>query len=501
MQHKATHCCIIPKFHYSIDRHRTKGTIIANSSSVLRPTRGRIDPLETPAKKSPFKIRNIRLFIAFRVFFNCRFYYPVFTILFLDYGLSLEQFALLNATWAATIVVLEVPSGALADTVGRRNLLVFTGILMVIEMVLLCFAPRGNTQLLFPIFLVNRILSGAAEASASGADEAIAYDSLQEEGDIRDWPRVLEKQMWARSSAFIIAMSLGAAVYDPDLMQRVVDSIGINVQLNQGITLRIPPLLTLLMAILTLITALRMRESGHHNHQKNAGRGLSMADAFKLTLTAGGWILRTPFALVIILVGVVFDNCIRMIITLNSQYYRLIELPEATFGLIGSGLAILGLVMPRLARGMVQKHSPLFNLGVMGVLTLIGLSGMTFFWPILGLLPLIILVAVIYLENFFQSHYLNRITDSHQRATVLSFKGLSFNLAYGMIGVLYSLLLWYLSLQITADRPDISSAQLENLVFVKSIAWFPGYFLLTILAVLIFARWRLKKTDEHKKPG
>jgi len=169
--------------------------------------------LENQRTKSPYKIRNVRLFIAFRVFFNCRFYYPVFTILFLDYGLTLEQFALLNAAWAATIVLLEVPSGALADTVGRRNLLVFTGILMVIEMMLLCFAPRGNAQLLFPIFLVNRILSGAAEASASGADEAIAYDSLQPEGDIRDWPRGLEKQMWARSSPCIIAMSLGAAGY------------------------------------------------------------------------------------------------------------------------------------------------------------------------------------------------------------------------------------------------------------------------------------------------
>ncbi|MHC4487510.1 MAG: MFS transporter, partial [Planctomycetota bacterium] len=81
--------------------------------------------MQTPLNTSPFKIRNIRLFIAFRVFFNCRFYYPVFTILFLDYGLSLEQFALLNAAWAATIVLLEVPSGALADTQGRRNLLVF----------------------------------------------------------------------------------------------------------------------------------------------------------------------------------------------------------------------------------------------------------------------------------------------------------------------------------------------------------------------------------------
>ncbi len=457
--------------------------------------------MEKPTKTSPFKIRNIRLFIAFRIFFNCRFYYPVFTILFLDYGLTLQQFALLNVAWAATIVLLEVPSGALADTVGRRNLLVLTGVLMVIEMVLLCFAPRGNPGLLFAIFLVNRVLSGAAEASASGADEAIAYDTLKEEGDIKDWPRVLEKQMRVQSIAFIIAMSLGAAVYDPDLMQRMANWLGFSFQLNQDITLRIPPFLTLLMAILTLLTALRMREPGRQNYQTNGGRGTSIAEAFKLTLTAGKWILKTPFALVIILAGLLFDNCIRMIVTLNSQYYRLIELPEAIFGLIGSGLSILGLVMPRLARSLVQKHSPEFNLRVMTGITMIGLIGMTFFWPIIGLFPVILLVGVIYLQNFFQSHYLNRITSSHQRATVLSFKGLSFNFAYGVIGVLYSLLLARLRLQVGAAQPDVVSSQLENLVFIKSIAWFPGYFLLTMLAVLVFARWRLKNTDAYKKPG
>ncbi|MFW5811251.1 MAG: MFS transporter, partial [Thermodesulfobacteriota bacterium] len=90
-----------------------------------------------PRTRSPFSIRNVRLFIAFRIFFNARFYYPVFTILFLDFGLTLEQFALLNAAWAASIVLLEVPSGALADTMGRRNLLVATGVLMVAEMALL----------------------------------------------------------------------------------------------------------------------------------------------------------------------------------------------------------------------------------------------------------------------------------------------------------------------------------------------------------------------------
>ncbi len=156
---------------------------------------------DTPPAKSPFSIRNVRLFIAFRIFFNSRFYYPVFTILFLDFGLTIDQFALLNAAWAAAIVLLEVPSGALADTIGRRKLLVVAGVLMVIEIALLCFVPLGNPSLLFGVFIVNRVLSGAAEAAASGADEAIAYDSLKKEGDAREWPRVLEKQIRMQSIA------------------------------------------------------------------------------------------------------------------------------------------------------------------------------------------------------------------------------------------------------------------------------------------------------------
>ena len=461
------------------------------------------DTVEATRDKSPFAIRNIRLFIAFRVFFNARFYYPIFTILFLDFGLTLEQFALLNAAWAAAIVLLEVPSGALADTFGRRNLLVVTGVLMVIEIALLCFVPLGNAGLLFAVFLVNRVLSGAAEAAASGADEAIAYDTLKIEGNTGDWPRVLEKQMRMQSIAYIGAMSLGAAVYDPALMQRVVNALGIDVQLSQDITLRFPLYLTLIFAVLTLLTTLRMQEQtlSEADCEPSQRCPKSMFQAFKLTLQAGGWILRTPFALVIIFAGLMFDNCIRMVGTLWSQYYRLISLPEASFGLIGSGLAVLGLVIPRLAYKMVDRHSPAFNLGVMAVLSMLGLIGMTFFLPVIGLLPVALLSAVMYLGRFFQSHYLNRITASNQRATILSFKGLSFNLAYGLIGVLYSILLAFLRPQIAATIPGLDRLDLENAVFIESMGWFPWYFILTMAALLVVARWQLKNTDVHKRSG
>ncbi|MEE4261951.1 MAG: MFS transporter [Desulfobacteraceae bacterium] len=457
-----------------------------------------------PPEKSPFSIRNVRLFIAFRAFFNARFYYPVFAIMFLDFGLTLDQFALLNAAWAAAIVLLEVPSGALADTIGRRKLLVITGILMVIEIAILCVVPLGNLTLLFVVFLVNRILSGAAEAAASGADEAIAYDSLKKEGDTRDWPRVLEKQMRIQAMAYIGAMSLGAAAYDPALMQRLMILLGLNVNMTQDITLRFPLYLTFITAILTLLTVLRMQEEPsppEPGFQPSDNRTHTIRQAFKLTLQAGGWILKTPFALVIILAGLMFDNCLRMVGTLNSQYYRLINLPEASFGLIGSAMAVLGLIIPWLAYKMATRHTPAFNLGAMTAISMLGLIGMTFFLPIIGLLPMALLVVVMYMGRFFQSHYLNRITASHQRATVLSFKGLSYNLAYGIIGVLYALLLATLRHREAASHPDLAGIVLENRVFMESMNWFPWYFLVTLALLLVIARRQLKNTGVHKKTG
>lgn len=451
----------------------------------------------SPQTPSPFSLPNVRRFIAFRAFFNARFYYPVFTILFLDFGLTLSQFALLNVVWAATIVLMEVPSGALADIVGRRNLLIFSGALMVLEMAVLCLAPMGRPHLLFGAFLLNRVLSGTAEAAASGADEALAYDTLKQEGDSRDWGRVLEVQMRVQSTAYIVVMSLGAAVYDPGLMQWLAHWLGFEILVTQQTTLRFPIYLTLLAAVLTLLSALGMRES--HPVESQAGEpsrscGGSIAKAFRLTLHAGGWILKTPFALIIILGGLLFDHVIRMLITMNSQYYRLIQLPEASFGLIGSALAGLGFFVPRLALQLAKKRSPAFNLVLLAGVTLVGLLGMSRFLPFYGLLPVVALMAVMYCINFLVSHYLNEITDSEQRATVLSFKGLSYNLAYGLIGLLYSLLLLALSPAGQEGGVPISKESLKDAVFIQSISWFPGYFAFVLACFLLFARWRLRGT-------
>jgi len=451
---------------------------------------------------NPFDLPNIRWFIAFRTFFNARFYYPVFTILFLDFGLSLEQFAILNAVWAATIVLAEVPSGALADTIGRRRLVIFAGILMIAEMAILCFVPLTYPKLLFYAFLLNRILSGLAEASASGADEALAYDSLSSNGLSHEWGRVLEWQIRFQSVGFIVAMVIGAAVYDPALMGNVAAWAGFNYPLNQQTTMRFPIYLTLVIALPALYAAIMLEENSVTPESGDSGitsRGTSMIAACGKTLSAGLWILRTPFALTIILAGLLFDGILRMLITLASEYYRMIDIPEALFGVIGSGLAILGLFIPRVGRAMADNWTPAANFFVLCGLTLIGLVGVSLFLPVSGIIPVVLVASVMYFNRFFSSHYLNRIASSDQRATILSFRGLSFNLAYGLIGLAYSGLLVYLRRGMPIDVSTGDPAGFEGAVFVASIRWFPIFFCIAAGLLIFFSRKRLAHSREHRQ--
>jgi len=436
---------------------------------------------------SPFSISNIRLFIAFKVLFNSRFYYPVFTILFLDFGLTVAQFSILNAVWAATIVLAEVPSGALADIIGRKRLLVFATFTMIVEVGIISFVPKANPSVIFVVFLVNRVLSGLAEAAASGADEAIAYDSLTAEGMSDQWGRVLEVLARFQSMGFILAMSIGAAVYDPHLVQRVSGFFNPGLHFSQDITMRFPLYLTLLLAIGAAIVTLKMKDP-EKGSPSSGFETQKIRQAFGLTLKAGLWIFKTPFALTVILFGMLFDGLIRMVITLSSQYYRMIELPESIFGIIGSMVAVLGFFIPKMAKKITEQNSPARALFITATLTLTGLGLMSFFWPYAGLIPALITFSAMYFTGFFVSFYINKITASDHRATVLSFKGLAYNISYGVLGILYALLL-------KIKKQGVESQALENQVFMDTFSWFPITFVAWFcLLLLIYFLWLKKKS-------
>lgn len=83
--------------------------------------------------------------------------------------------------------------------------------------------------------------------------------------------------------------------------------------------------------------------------------------------------------------------------------------------------------------------------------------------------------------NFLTSYYLNQAADPARRATILSFRGLSTNLAYGSMGLLFAGLLRALK----TTQPAAS----EDALFIAALAWLPWIFV--AIAIGVFLRLRV----------
>ncbi len=415
---------------------------------------------------------NANRFIIFTVFFNARAYYPVLAILFLDMGLSLDQFVFLNLIWAATIFLFEVPSGALADTIGRKRLLVAASVLMIIEMLCLLMAPQNGGALLLLLCVINRVCSGLSEACASGADEALAYDSLDHQHRTAAWDKLLAKAMRWRSIGFVISMVLGGLLYDPRFINYLLP---LSWQLTTETVHRLPVALVLCQAVVCLVFTLRMVEPIH------TAKSQTIKHAFGLTLSTARWVFNHPKIWAVILIGVAIDSIVRNFATINSSYYRLIDLPEWTYGFIGAALGVAGIFVPSIAKRLNETFSTLTNLLLVALASLVGLILIVPAWSIYGVIPVIFLMTVMGFLSFTVSRVLHQEADSSRRATVLSVKGLVFNLGYGLFSLGFSYLLANISQEAPANALQ------------KSLAWQVPYFVTIILILFIWARRTLNK--------
>ena len=421
----------------------------------------------------PEASKNVPRYVWFTTLYNARAYYPVLAILFVDLGLTLDQYVMLNLVWAATIFLFEVPSGALADTIGRRVLLVSASVLMIVEMGCLLLAPQDGGWVLLAMCVGNRLLSGLSEAAASGADEALAYDSLPEGNREQAWDEILAKVMRYRAVAFLVAMVFGGLMYDPSLVNRVLPEV---LQISTQLAHRLPVVLVLLQGVVCLVITWRMVEP---RKMQIGSLRETCEESFRLTFRTARWVFTNPKTQVFVIVGLAIDSVVRNFATITSSYYRLLELPEWSFGLIGAAIGVGGYAVPAIAGRLNQKFSTLANLGIAAGVGLVGLVGIVPVGSYWGLLPAMLLMMTLGFLGFTLSRALNREADSAQRATVLSVKGLAFNLGYGTFSLGFSLLL--------AAFPKVP----EGYALSEALVWQVPFFAVTAFSLLMWGRKRL----------
>lgn len=152
--------------------------------------------------------RNIRLYPWYAAAFHAFAWMPIFFLYFSQH-LTLPQVLQLEAIYYAAVVILEVPSGYLSDTVGRRATLLASTLALAIAYILFIVDTS------FTIFATAQVFLAAGIALNSGTDTSFHYDSLaslnrQDEYDHRE--AAVARNGLIASALAAIAGSLAAII-------------------------------------------------------------------------------------------------------------------------------------------------------------------------------------------------------------------------------------------------------------------------------------------------
>jgi len=150
------------------------------------------------------KSTTIKLF-ASELFAQSIAIYSLFTIMFSERGgLSTSQVGFILATYSVTVLLLEVPTGAIADRFSRKWSMVIARLFLASGMLL---------WLLFPSFygyIAGMVLMGVSESLMSGALQAYLYESLGSKSNqfarynSRLWATMMTGFMIGAGLAFLI---------------------------------------------------------------------------------------------------------------------------------------------------------------------------------------------------------------------------------------------------------------------------------------------------------
>jgi len=108
---------------------------------------------------------------------------PVLIPYYVSHGLNSTQVFTIQAAYALAVLLLEIPSGYLADVIGRRPTLILGAAFMPLGLAVYAFTGR------FLTFVLAEFLLAVANSMRSGCESALIYDTLLELGEAEHYKK------------------------------------------------------------------------------------------------------------------------------------------------------------------------------------------------------------------------------------------------------------------------------------------------------------------------
>lgn len=151
--------------------------------------------------------KNVIIYYIMKAFTGLRFMVPIWVTFYLR-RITFEQMAFAETINFLMTVIFELPSGALADMIGRKWAVIAGFILSGIGMIGITFSMSFNPILLF------YIINGIGTACLSGSDIALIYDSLKQINREKSFSKVIANGAVIYRIAFIFSTATGALLFN-----------------------------------------------------------------------------------------------------------------------------------------------------------------------------------------------------------------------------------------------------------------------------------------------
>ena len=99
---------------------------------------------------------------------------PVMSLIYLEHGASIENLAIFITIYSITVIVLEVPSGMMADVLGRKKIFILSHIALMVYYITTLYS---NSAVLL---VFANLFHGIGRAFGSGSLEALLIDKAIE---------------------------------------------------------------------------------------------------------------------------------------------------------------------------------------------------------------------------------------------------------------------------------------------------------------------------------
>ena len=147
-------------------------------------------------------------FCAYGFFKNLRFFDAFLMLFFIDKGISFLQIGILYSIKEITIMVMEIPSGIISDSVGRRKTLILSFLTYIISFLSYYFSDN------YIVFIIAMALFALADAFRSGVHKAMIFQYLRVNNQASQKVSYYgNTRSWSQVGSAISALSAGLIVF------------------------------------------------------------------------------------------------------------------------------------------------------------------------------------------------------------------------------------------------------------------------------------------------